>query len=162
MERLIGEIRAAVQGGAWILALQGSLACIDICAALGSEDGRTSRTHFKQWFRQHLAHRYPSLSEDDVYQLRCGLLHQGRASGAQYAALIFTLPDGNGNVFHNNILNDALNLDLRIFCSDVLNVAEGWWQSARDTEPVATNAEALLQLRPQGLPPYIVGVPVLA
>lgn len=73
-----------------------------------------------------------------------------------------TADSGSGNVFHNNILNDALNLDLRIFCSDVLDVAEGWSQSARRSEPVATNAESLLQLRPKGLPPYMVGMPVLA
>lgn len=162
MERLISEIRAAVQGGAWILALQGSMACIDICAALASQDGRTSRTHFKQWFQQHLAQRYPNLSDSDVYQLRCGLLHQGRAAGSQYSALIFTLPLASGNYFHNNVINDALNLDLGTFCNDVLDVAENWWQNAQGTEPVKTNAEALLQIRPQGLAPYMVGMPVLA
>lgn len=115
-----------------------------------------------EWFEAHVPDPYRRLSADDAYHLRCGILHQGRASSDQYEAIVFTLPDGRGNVFHNNIMGNALNLDLVTFCTDVLNAAETWWQSAKDADPVAANAEHLVQLRPGGLAPYIVGVPVLA
>ena len=162
VDQLIGEIRSALRSGAFTLALQGTLACVDICAALSSTDGRTTGAHFKAWFEAHVPNPYARLSADDAYQLRCGMLHQGRASADQYGAILFTLPDGRGNVFHNNVLNDALNLDLVTFCTDILDAADGWWQSAKDTDPVAANVQHLVQLRPDGLAPYIVGIPVLA
>lgn len=162
MDRLIAEIRATLNAGAVTLGLQGTMACIDICAALASADGQTSRTHFKEWFDRHLSSKYGWFSADDAYKLRCGMLHQGRASASQYSAIVFTLPDGRGNLFHNNIMNDVLNLDLMTFCADVLSAAERWWATNRNTDHVAANATNLVQVRPQGLSPYIVGVPVLA
>jgi hypothetical protein len=162
MDRLIAEVRAALENGAFVIALQGSLACIDICAALNSSDGSTRRTHFKTWFDAQLGSTYSSLSADDVYQLRCGMLHQGRASAHQYSAIVFTLPDGRGNVFHNNILNDALNLDLVTFVTDVLGAVGAWWTDSQSHSQVASNAAHLIQVRPNGLAPYIVGTPVLA
>lgn len=162
VDQLIHEIRAALKAGAYTLALQGTLACIDICAALSSADGRTTGSHFRTWFDAHLSRSYGQLSAIDAYKLRCGLLHQGRASTDQYEAIVFTLPDGRGNVFHNNIINNALNLDLMTFCADVLDAASAWWESARHEEPVASNARHLVRVRAAGLAPYIVGVPVLA
>lgn len=161
MEQLINDIRAALVAGAYSLALQGALACVDICAALSADDGRTNRKHFKNWFEKYGSEASTLLTANDAYQLRCGILHQGRASGDQYQAIVFTLPNKQGITFHDNVMNGALNLDLEIFCTAVLSAAESWWRSSKDVEPVASNAEHLVQVRPDGLKPYFHGVPVL-
>lgn len=162
MQRLIEEVRAALNAGAFTLALQGTLALVDICAALSADDGRTRRTRFKEWFTANLGHVYPAFDADDVYQLRCGMLHQGRISSDQYKAVIFTLPNTARIVMHNNIFDDAYNLDLLRFCNDVIGAAEKWWESNKELEPARSNSESLVRIRPDGLPPHIKGIPVLA
>lgn len=162
MYRLIEEIRAALRANMFTLALQGTLALVDICAALGSDSGRTNRSLFEAWFQKNLGGKYPLLGADDVYQLRCGMLHQGRMSSKQYEAIIFTLPHPSETVLHNNRFNDALNLDLVEFCDDIITAAELWWAANRTADPVLSNSADLARIRPGGLEPYVVGLPVLA
>ncbi len=80
----------------------------------------------------------------------------------QYGRVIFTVPNVQRNVFHNNVLNDALNLDAVIFCNDVIASARGWFAANRRNPTVAGNVQNLVQFRPQGLAPYIVGAPLIA
>jgi len=162
MDQLIAEAVAAINSKALTLGLQGTLACIDIAAALASSDGKASGDRYMAWYVQHLEPLCSPLSAKDAWALRCGLLHQGRTASAQYKAVIFTLPDGRGNVLHRNVLNGALNLDLLTFCQDVLQGVQNWWNVAKDSEPVKTNATHLVRFRQEGLSPYVVGVPVLA
>lgn len=161
MNRLIEEIRAALQANMFTLALQGSLALIDICAALESEDGRTRASKFKAWYTAHLGASFSRLTADDAYQLRCGLLHQGRASSDQYDAVIFALPIGM-DLRLSVAVDRALVQDLPSFVESILDCVEAWWEDQQGVEPVRTNSESLVRLRPEGLESYIVGVPVLA
>ena len=165
MDDLMNEIRAAVSGRAWILALTGTLALVDACAAVESDTGWATRDKFKPWWTQHLGPKYPQLDADELYQLRNSLLHTGRTvppqgGGNRYSRFIFVAPV-NGNVFHNNVINDALNLDLPTFCSDVLTAATRWRKAVESTDAYQRNAEHLIRWYPGGLPPYMVGAPVL-
>lgn len=47
MEQFIKEICAAVDGGAWILALAGMLALPNMCAAIESPNGKTSGPKYR-------------------------------------------------------------------------------------------------------------------
>lgn len=80
----------------------------------------------------------------------------------QYARVLFTVPNDQKNVFHNNIFNDALNLDTMIFCKDMMNVVRQWLSMAQTNQFVKDNLAYLVQFRPQGLPPYMVGMPLIA
>lgn len=162
MNELIQEVRAALEAGLYTLALQGTLALVDISAALNSPDGETTGPKFKAWFTDHLAEKFPRLNADDAWKLRCGLLHQGRTKSTQYAAIVFTYPTDGPGVMHNNIWNDALTFDVEIFCSDILYTVETWWHVYQYGEPQRSNAEDLIQRREDGLAPYVGGIPVLA
>lgn len=161
MEQLLNEIDAAVKGNAWVLALSGTLALPDICAALQSANGETKRSKYENWVREWLSPAYPELDAAELYQMRCSMLHQGRSAGSSYARVLFVAPV-NGNVFHNNILNDALNLDLPTFCSDVSTAVRQWKSSMKDDENFLRNSTSLMRWYPAGLAPYIVGAPVLS
>lgn len=161
MDRLILEIRAALQANMFTLALQGALALIDICAALESSDDRTRANLFKAWYTTHLGSSFSELSDEDAYQLRCGLLHQGRASSDQYEAVVFAIPPVDGIYFHAQI-NGALLQGLTEFVTGILDRVEAWWTANQNNEPIKTNAEFVVRLRPEGLEPYVAGVPVLA
>lgn len=157
----MNEIKAAVDGQAWMLALTGVLSLPDMCAALESENGKTTGQKYKAWVRAWLGDKYTTIDPDDLWQLRCSMLHQGRSKTATYSRIIFVAPN---NVFsgHNNILNDALNLDLPTFCQDVLTAVKQWQKSMEGNSHYLINSIGLMRWYPHGLPPYIVGPPVLS
>jgi hypothetical protein len=91
------------------------------------------------------------------------MLHQGRAQHPKmgYSRILFVEPGTTTNLFHNNILNDALNIDVSIFCNDILDGAEVWLKNARDTVEFKNNYPLFMQRYPTGFPPYISGVSVI-
>ncbi len=63
---------------------------------------------------------------------------------------------------HCNVMNDALNLGIRKFCTDVIRAAENWLRKVESTELFKTNYNKFIRTYPQGLPPYVVGIPVIS
>ncbi len=171
MRDLINQARAAADSRAYYLSLFAALTLPDICGAMSSADGRAERSRYIAWFDKYVAPRYtvgpertPSFSGSDCYYYRCALLHQGSSQHpkSSYTRVLFVELGATSNVFHNNVLNDALNIDVRQFCHDVLNGAEQWLREAEHTAEFKQNYPRFMQRYPNGLPPYIVGVPVIA
>jgi len=80
----------------------------------------------------------------------------------QYSRVLFTVPNTQRNVFHNNIINDALNLDVIQFCRDVTEAAKHWYVAKHGDPNVIANLPNLVRYRPSGLSPYMVGMPLIA
>lgn len=160
MNETIEEIRAALKEGLFSLALTGTLAAIDVCGALESENGRSTGERFKTWSDNNLRHQFPTLRPEDLWKMRCGLLHQGRLEAKEYSSILFALPNDKGVHIHNNTINDALNLDLVTFCNTVLDAIEAWWNLNATREP--SNAKFLIRRRTNGLMPIMDGVTVLS
>jgi hypothetical protein len=168
LEIIFQDVERGLNAGLFYLALAVALTVPGVCAALESASGSTSGRDaiaFRDWYNANLAHMYPSLTADDCYSLRCGLVHQGRfgdPNRMQYARVLFTIPNAQRATFHNNILNDALNLDTITFCRDMINAARNWWNARAGDPIVQANAARLVSLRPNGLAPYMVGMPLIA
>jgi len=167
MDEMINEIRQALNARLWTLSLQGSLALIDICGAMSRPSGNGNKQSFEAWYLNNVGATYPELAAFDVWRLRCGLIHQGRLTSSQYEAIMFFIPDGRGNVmknfqFHQADGGRALSTDLVSFCNDILEAVELWWQTVPYFDPQKTNAELLVRLRPDGMMPYIQGIPMIA
>jgi hypothetical protein len=164
MEVILREIENALAARLYYAALLVSLSLPDICAALESPDGQTSSAKYKVWYDAWMAPLYPQMTSNDLYSLRCGVVHQGRMGHdrMQYARVLFTVPNAQGNVFHRNLLNDALNLDVIIFCRDMVQCVEQWYAAQQNDPNVLANLPRLVQFRPRGLSPYMVGMPLIA
>ena len=165
MQDIIQQIRAANQVGLYYAALFSALAVPDICAALESADGKASKDKFVAWFNAYVAPRYNGfLDGESCYYFRCSMLHQGSTQhpSGRYSRILFVEPGNSGMVLHNNILNDALNIDVRIFCEDICAATESWWPTASTKPAVQTNLARFVRRYPGGLAPYIVGLPVIA
>jgi len=164
MEMVLQEIERALNCGLYYLALVMTLTLPDLCAALESPNGASSGVRYRAWYDANLAARYTTLTADDCYNLRCGVVHQGRLGHPhlQYGRVLFTVPNAQRNVFHNNIMNDALNLDTILFCGDVIDSVRRWFATAQGTHNVQTNLPHLVQYRATGLAPYMVGIPLIA
>ena len=171
MYDLLNQIEAALAADLYYVALFASLAIPDVCGALQAPDGVATGARYADWFDQYVAPKYtaagsPSLSGPQCYAFRNAMLHQGRLQPdkyVRYSRLFFIEPGPatRGILMHNNIMNDALNIDVRIFCKDIVDAARAWLNRAEGTEPYETNASTSVRRHPNGLPPYVVGVPII-
>ena len=168
MDDLLKQVEAAIDGNAYYLALFVSLTLPDICGAMESQDGLTTRDRYVKWFDTYVASNYriqgaPTITGETCYYYRCSLLHQGRSQHPNlgYARILFLEPGSTSNVFHNNILNDALNIDAGIFCRDIIAGVRKWIVTAMETEHFKRNYPNFMQRYPNGIAPYIKGTPVI-
>jgi hypothetical protein len=168
LETMLQDIERALNASLHYLALVMALTMPGICAALeepsGSTSGRDSKAYM-DWYSTNIGTLYPNLTGVDCYSLRCGVVHQGRfgdPNKMQYGRVLFTVPNVSRNVFHNNILNDALNLDTEIFCRDMMNSVRNWYCNRPSNSVVHRNIDMMVRLRPEGLAPYMVGIPLIA
>lgn len=167
ISRLVHETRTAFRGKNFSVALMSTLALVDICAALNSPNGKTEGKKFRAWFTTHVPAEYRDLNAADAYDLRCGLLHQGRTHSERYEAVVFVLPRPDGKRPIDSVLIElghrkALLIGLEFFIERLLQTVERWWAENRSREPVATHAAQLTPLRYEGIQPWINGTAVLA
>jgi len=164
MHAILNEIEQCIASSNFYAAIALALTIPDVGGALGAEDGQSTGQKYKAWYDANLAAKYPWLTAHDCYSIRCGVVHQGRFGnpGSQFARVLFTIPTVGGNIFHNNVLNDALNLDAEIFCGDVVASGRQWLSEHENNETVQSNLARSIRFYPQGLAPYMVGMPVIS
>lgn len=144
------------------LALVVSITLPHVCGALEEDHGRGEKDTYFRWFDKHVAGKI-ELTAEDCYSFRCGVLHQGRFGDlkkATYARILFV----NSKQFSmvNCSLNDAFVYSVTDFCQAFIDAARLWWLEARDSPVVQANLPQLVQYRPEGMAPYIIGAPVIA
>jgi len=152
METLTTEIKNCLLNKLWYAGLVLTLLLPDVCAALEAEDGRTTPERYKSWFDQWVAPKYSSriLRAEQLYYLRCGVAHQGKFEhpAMKYNRIFFTLrPDGM--FFHCNVLNNALNLDIPLFCKDMVDGVENWYATKQNDPDRAKELRQLGALLPE-------------
>ncbi|HYE34137.1 hypothetical protein [Methylocaldum sp.] len=183
MRTLIGQIESSLGSGAYYLSLFAALAIPDIAGALSSDDGEATGKKYIEWYERWVRPRFAEvvrasipeharqfvkdmespLTGDACYRFRCSLLHQGSSQHPKspYARIIFIEPGTTTNVIHYGQLNDALCIDLNLFCREVISGARLWLDSAEKTELFQKNYEKFARRHVGGLAPYISGVPVV-
>lgn len=165
MKDFLNQIGKGLETDLYLLSLFSALAIPDICGAMSSEDGEANKEKYKEWFDKYVAPKYNNfLSGEDCYYFRCSLLHQGSSqhNKSNYKRVLFIEPSTTTNIFHNNIMNDALNIDVKIFCNDLIAGAGKWLEENENTDLYKKNYDKFMRRYPNGLPPYIVGVPVIS
>jgi hypothetical protein len=59
-------------------------------------------------------------------------------------------------------VNGGFVIDIRLFCNDIIAGVENWLSEAEGTELYKENYNRFMKRHPNGLRPYIVGVPVIS
>ena len=119
MEFFLREIEKSLDNELYFIALQSALTLPDICAALQSPNGETTGSQYIQWYNTYAKETGQcSISGDDCYRFRCSCLHQGSSQHpkSSYRRIMFVIPNTQ-TTLHKNVINDALNIDVKIFCS---------------------------------------------
>jgi hypothetical protein len=165
---LIEQLDRSLGSGLYYLTLFGTLAIPDIGGALDSDNGEASGAKYVQWYetwvrprfmetvlasvpesaRPHIRNIANPLSGDACYRFRCSMLHQGTGATT--------------NVVHYGRMNDALCIDLNLFCREMISGTVLWLKQVETTPRFIGNYERFVRRYPNGLAPYIVGVPVVS
>lgn len=164
IETILNEIERALDAKLYYLAIVLALTLPDICGALESKDGRAGPRQFKAWYNAHLKSQFVrEMTDADFYSLRCGVLHQGRLGivGGEFSRVIFVLPESRVHT-HNCIINEAVIFEAPRFCRVIIKNVRAWFEKAKENKVVQANLPNLIYLRPSGLAPYMVGVPLIA
>lgn len=166
MEEFLDQIEASCEIGHFYLALFCCLALPDICGAISSDDGIANGQRYKDWFDAYVAPNYGgSFDGSNCYAFRCAALHQGRSDHKNlgYTRIVFLVPTGtNQPCMHNNVLNDALNLDVTEFCHDIVGAVRTWMRCEASHPAFQRNMATFLKRHRGGLAPYIVGADVFS
>ena len=145
----------------WYGALFVALSLPDICGYL-EDPSDTSRRRFEAWFGRYMQDKYQSpvgwdhglhtfLSASDCYALRCALLHEGRDDIQNQRArealerFHFCVPPPSGLV-HCNQNGQVLQLQVDIFCRDVLKGVREWQSDIEGDADILTRANSLLRI----------------
>lgn len=171
MDALISQTRMAMQAKLYYVALMTSLAIPDIAGALSAEDGHSSQAKYidwyEKWVRPRLAEnrgRENPFSGQACYWFRCSMLHEGSSQDPRSRShrIIFIEPGApNYSIHYCLIGNEALLIQLDAFVEEVVSGCALWLKSTRGTEPYEKNFGRFAARHPNGLPPYVVGVPVV-
>lgn len=168
MDVILAEIDRALNAGFYYLAVANCLALPDICAAMESADGEATGNRYKAWHDKWIAAAYPEITGGDMYYLRCGVIHQGVMAHRkmQYDRIVFGIPDIRSVYIHRSVTLygglKVLMIDANRFCRDVMASVSKWQAAMQNDANFKANMPRLFQLRPDGLPPHIVGYPVIA
>ncbi|HEV2124461.1 MAG TPA: hypothetical protein VGW38_17040 [Chloroflexota bacterium] len=157
----------------YYLALAGALLVPDICGALEAPNGEATANSYQQWFDANYAQIMlggsSPLTAHDCWRFRCSFLHQGRTQHPQsgYTRIMFIEPGGPYPIMHmcsSTTMNNesALQIDVRLFCMEMVAVARRWLADVQGTEPFETNLQLFVRRHPNGIAPYIVGVPIIS
>lgn len=125
---LLNEIDRAVTAGLPFLAVAMTVALPDICMSLISPDARTSPERYKQWCEDNLGSEFSYVTPEDLYSMRCGVLHNGRFGGMTHsvARIIFALP--GSSTFINCASNDAYFYSVSDFCRNFTKAVREWFE----------------------------------
>lgn len=164
MEELLTQIEDSCRQGYLYLALFCAVALPDVCAAISAPDGLATGPRYKEWFDKYVAPKYGgNFDGDNCYAFRCGVLHQGRAEHKHlgYERVVFVAAeDAEHRRLHNNILNNALNLDLVRFCEDIVGGVREWMRCESAGIDYQRNMAAVLKRHEGGLEKYVLGVDI--
>ncbi|MCY1644783.1 hypothetical protein [Methylorubrum sp. SL192] len=169
LQAILDDISRSMDAKLYYPAVLVALTVPEICAALSLEkDEYVKQEHYVDFLDNYSNLSELGLNSTDCYRLRGGVVHRANFSGhhkLEATHVIFTIP-GSGFAIHGGRLKmplkTALMLDLVSFCDAMVLAAQRWYAENRGNPKVSENLNDLIRLCPNGLPPFLEGVPVVA
>jgi hypothetical protein len=162
MRDLFEQIKRTMDYNLYYVAFSMCLIIPDICGAMSYTNGKSEAKRYIEWFDKYVGSEYDSFNGKDCYNLRCGLVHQGRSANdkSRYKRVLFLEPGATPYSFHKVVVNDVYLIELRQFCYDILKGAENWISEYESKQVYIDNYNKSIKIYPNGLSNYIVGAPV--
>lgn len=159
MEQFTSAVRKSIHDENWFAGLFLSLCLPDICGALETpEEGVKER--YTRWFDSNLSQKYsPMFSSEDCYFFRCSCLHQGLDThvNISHERIHFITPPPRNNIVHLNKFNNVLQMQIDIFCEDMGQAVDDWYENIGKSDPaIQSRINNLIKIYgPESLKPFI-------
>lgn len=148
---MVLQMNQALDAGLYMPAMVVALTLPDIMGALESEDGRATGPKYQAWLSRNANYR----SEDAlrIWEIRCSLLHQGRANKGE-VEVAFTVP-GTAQI-HNlsTVSHDGVKIgwySIEEFVRQMSTAVIAWLKQFGATKQAQRNLERFARLRPEGV-----------
>jgi hypothetical protein len=170
----LDQIKSSIAAGSYAPALLSALVLPDACGAVeypNEEQPGRNRNRYVRWydrFVETVTDQEFTFSGSAAWKLRNGMIHETglRFDEFGYDGVIFVPPGSIG--IGVGLMRDvgpekqsAFVLDLDQYVQRLLNGAEKWLQEIAGDELKQARLKSLVQLRPEGLSPFFIGVPVI-
>lgn len=143
INRLIDEINIALNNQLYLTALTAALTLPDVCGKAEFPKEKKTGFRYKSWFTKYVTNG--GISADDVYALRCSLLHEGNANpndktGNHFRLMINSFAEGLGIDFCiNSTVKHAdgsskkeIDIYVGFLCTTICNGAKAYYQANKD------------------------------
>lgn len=148
---ILTQINIAADNGLDLLAISMAVAMPDICVSLISDDGRSDGAKYKDWCAANLKEDFTFVTGDDLWSMRCGVLHNGRFGGLKHnVARVVFLPKNPQVTLSNCRADDAYLYSVDSFCLSMNRAVVAWYEANHQHPNVVTNMERIMQYRSDG------------
>jgi hypothetical protein len=162
LHHLLDEINKAATSGLPFLAVAMAVSLPDICVSLASQDGQSDGIRYRQWCKLNLGPEFRYVTSDDLWSMRCGVLHNGRFGELKHGvAKVIFMPSG-ASTLTNSRIGEAYLYSIVDFCKSFTKAVEDWFEKNKNDATVQSNLPRLMRWQPNGIAPYVIGSPVLA
>jgi hypothetical protein len=186
LSSILQEVEKALDAKLYYLAIAVALSIPDICACLEFDPDNPRRANgdtYAVWCDTNMQSAFNNLAGMDLFYLRCGVLHFGHFghTKSKFNRVMFIGPESHIRVNRDSIATvmpgvhfsgisaeelrvsgKVLQIDLAYFCSAIMDAARTWAISKANDANVQRNLPNLVRYRPNGLPPFSIGVPTVA
>jgi len=173
IDRYLDSIIKSLESKNWYGALFIALVIPDICGALEHPNEKPG-VRYVNWYNKYMLAKYSStigplhephvfLSGDDCFALRCSLLHQGTGDiekqkiSTILKSVRFNEPPDNGGMLHRNQRNNVLQLQVDIFCNDIIDATHQWLSDVQGNVSIQDRIQLLLEIHPAFYFPGFIG-----
>lgn len=166
LETVLDDMWRSIDARLYYPALAVALTIPDICVGLTMPKAEfLKKSHYNKFIADYGNGELPL---EECYMLRGGVVHRADLRSHPHiptSHVIFTTPESAIRI-HSVTMEvagkSALVFDLRLFCGAMANAARRWYEANKRNPIVGENLKNLIRLRPDGLSPFVVGLPVLA
>lgn len=157
MERFITSIEASLESENWLAALFMALAMPDICRSLERPDidQGTIGKWYKDWVSRYIEDKYTAsrfeeckFYAQDFWLYRCSCFHSGvnPENEKRMMKFNFTPPIGSGKRVHLNNFNGKLQLQIDVFCRDMIAAVSRWNEEVKEDTEIINRMDGLINI----------------
>jgi hypothetical protein len=168
LSSIVSDVQRAYDQKLYYPALAVALTLPEICVALTFDDILFVKDkHYAAFVDKYTTPPQLGLDGISCYRLRGGVIHRANAAGHPFFGathVIFTVPETGASVHALGIKADgdlAMMSDLKEFIDAMISAVGKWYEDNKAHPKVIENLPRLISWRPNGLPPFVGGAPVV-
>lgn len=162
MEDIIEQVKVALDAGLYSLALMGAMTLPDICAGLGSDSGNATRARCIAWLKAEVAETQEEA--ELLYGFRCSLLHQASPYAHRTDVRVIFLEPGLNIISNCWVDNGGIKVwfhSIDYFVDRIIGAVRRWLAEHSNDPKVEMHLDRCVRRHARGLPPFVVGRPVI-